>query len=64
MITHTQYALLVGIPTGTIILGIVVRTLLYRRWLRIFREGMEHSNAQHMLALVRHKLWEGNRNNV
>jgi len=64
MITHTQYTLLVGVPTGTVIVGIIIQTIVHRRSMKIFREGTERSNAELQAALERQKVWEGTRTNV
>jgi len=64
MITNTQFALLIGVPTGTVIFFTIAWTLHCRKWARIFREGTERSEAQHRAFIERHKIWEGTRNNV
>jgi hypothetical protein len=64
MITDTQYALLVGVPTGTVIFGFIIQTIVYRKWMKIFRTATERSNAELQAALERQKIWEGTRTNV
>jgi len=41
MVTNTQYALLVGVPTGAIILAAVVMSFALRRFLRIMHNNFD-----------------------
>ncbi len=41
MVTNTQYALLVGVPTGAIILAAVVMSFALRRFLRIMHSNFD-----------------------
>jgi hypothetical protein len=54
MVTHTQYALLVGIPTSAAMFAIVVQTVMHNRLMRIMNQNFDRVEQSMDRAIATH----------